>query len=174
MSLFNRRDWLKVMAAGGAGALIPLGSRASALASDILDLTVDGPAPLWLLTPLGPGSWVGNGWSIESLSPVRRGAVVLTLRSDAGETARVHLCRKGAAPKGIAHSRHLDFILMNGSDGSAPSDEGLGLVLKTIARRVTRNERLARRQLANNKLACLDDLEPHDQRVRRYGAETLV
>lgn len=171
MPLLNRRDWLKAMAAGGAGALFPFGNRASALAGEVLGLAelMDGPAPQWLLSPLGPGSRLSNGWSIEGLSPVRRGAAVLTLRSDGGEEARVHLCRRGAKPRGIAQSHHLDFVLMNGSDGKTPSDEGLGVVLLSIAKRVARNE-----QRASKMLASLDAMEPHDQRVRRYGAETLV
>lgn len=174
MPLLNRRDWLQAMLVGSAGALFPFGSKASALAGRVLGLPVgmaasDGPAPYWLVQPLRTGSDVGHGWSLADLSPVERGAAVLTLAHADGGQARVHLCHRGSAPRGIAHSEHLDFVLMNGHDGSAPSDEHLGLVILSLARRVSRNERLASAQLAQ-----LHGLMPHAERVRVFGAESLT
>jgi hypothetical protein len=103
------------------------------------------------------------------MSPVERGAVVLSLAHADGRVARVHLCQRAGATRGIAHSQHLDFVLMNGQRGEGPSEEALGLVILSIAKRVERNERLARRTLQG-----MARLMPHAERVRRFGAETLV
>jgi hypothetical protein len=118
-----------------------------------------------LLEPLVLGSAVGSGWSVADLSPVTNGAVVLTLAHGAGKSVRVHLCRLEGEPRGIARSSALDFMLMNGSDGATPSDEELGLVILSIAKRVERNERLA-----GEELASLRNLLPHEERVRVFGA----
>jgi hypothetical protein len=109
-------------------------------------------APWALLSPLGAGSALGLGWSVADLEPIRRGAAVLVLAGPSGAEARVHLCRRDGRPQGVAWTRDLDLLLMNGGDGDDATDEALGRVLISLARRLggavpdgllTHGERLA-------------------------------
>ena len=97
---------------------------------------------LWpLLSPLQPGDSVGLGWRVQELSVVESGAAVLTLTSGV-RTERVHLCRRELASHGLAHSEHLDLLLMNNGDGAVPTDEHLARVLNVLAELIRRNEKV--------------------------------
>jgi ferredoxin len=97
-------------------------------------LEADGSAPPWaLLAPFTEGSRLGLGWVLESLSPVRAGAAVLLLRHAQHGTARVTIRRNGGSPVGIAHTEHLDFMLMNGGRGTAQTERSIEKVLAFLA-----------------------------------------
>jgi len=166
----NRRDWLKGALASVAAGLLPFGDRPGGVLGALGSLTRTlEEGPWWLIAPLGPGISVGHGWTVRDLTPVDRGATVLALERRDGTRAHVHVCRRRGAARGLAHTQHLDLVLMNGGDGSLPSDETLGRVLLTIAKRIRRNERLA-----TAELTALADLMSHDDRVRRFGGQALT
>jgi ferredoxin len=93
-----------------------------------------GNEPPWgLLAPFGEGAALGRGWVLESLSPIRGGATTMLLRHERDGIARVNIRRNGGAPLGVAHTDHLDFMLMNGGGGSARTEESIGQVLTDLA-----------------------------------------
>ena len=96
---------------------------------------------------------------LEDLEPVRRGAAVLVLRGPE-QTARVHICRRGRVPRGVAWTRELDLLLMNGGDGDAPTREGLGRVLRLLA--------------ADMRGPAPDGLLSHDERLALYADDAEV
>jgi hypothetical protein len=131
-------------------------------------------APWWLLEPLEVGARLSDGWTIAALTPVERGAAVLELRhdrrpADAGGIARVHLCAHGGKPRGLAHSRLFDLVLMDGGQGDQPTDPRLGRVLVGVARRIRRNE-----VAASGDLDSVSRMLTHAERVALYGPETLT
>jgi ferredoxin len=89
-----------------------------------------GHAPPWgLLAPFTEGAALGLGWVLESLSPIRGGAATMVLRHERDGVARVNLRRNGGAPLGVAHTDHLDFMLMNGGGGATRTEDAIGRVL---------------------------------------------
>jgi hypothetical protein len=119
--------------------------------------------PAWLLAPLGPGSQLGSGWRIAALQGLLRGGYVLELEHQKGERVELHLCRREAGSGALASTEHLDLFVMNGVDGHVPSDEELGLVVMSLARRIRENE--ARQGAAAPPPA---DLMSHAARVAAY------
>lgn len=90
--------------------------------------------PPWaLLTPFEEGAEIGLGWVLESLSPIRAGAATMVLRHPQFGIARVTLRRNGGAPLGVAHTDHLDFMLMNGGGGTAQTEGTVGTALSSLA-----------------------------------------
>lgn len=90
--------------------------------------------PPWtLLAPFEQGSALGLGWVLDSLSPIRSGAATIALRHEHGGTARVTLRRNTGAPLGVAHTAHLDFMLMNGGAGTQQTEESLAQILISVA-----------------------------------------
>lgn len=121
-------------------------------------------APPWrLLAPFAEGAEIGFGWGIDSLSPIRAGAAVLVLRHESGSSARVAIHRNGGAPRGVAYTRHLDFMLMNDGGGTAPTDDSIAGVLIDLAETLSNNE----------NGSCNDDLvaalSPHSETQTRPG-----
>lgn len=163
----SRRDLLKTVGLGAAAlALTGVSQRESITA---FAKGTDAGAPWWLMAPLSAGSSIGGGWSLAELAPVQAGASILTLAHRDGRQARVHLCARRAAPRGVAHTALLDLLIMDGSQGNGATEEGLGRALRSLAGRIRRNE------LATGvDLSELARMQPHDERVAQYGAETLV
>jgi ferredoxin len=90
--------------------------------------------PPWeLLAPFGEGSPIGLGWVVDSLSPVRGGAVSLVLRHEQHGTAHVTIRRNGGAPLGIAHTDLWDFLLMNGGSGRTHTEDSIANALIGMA-----------------------------------------
>jgi|SRR4051812_20927651 hypothetical protein len=142
MNTFSRRSFGVSSAAGAVVGL--LGKAADAAAPSAADARTQTSAgtdmPAWLIAPLRRGSDIGSGWTIAETAGIVRGAFVLELGHVSGRRVELHLCRLDGAATGIACSKHLDFFLMNGGDGGVPSDEELGLVVISLARRVSDNE----------------------------------
>jgi hypothetical protein len=166
----SRRDVLKKLGLGltaitvTTGAAIQ-GSTCSAFASGS---SLDG-SPWWLLAPLTVGTVVGKGWQVSTLGSIENGASILTLQHKQGQTVNIHICAYDGDPKGLAHTEFLDLILMDGGCGDKPTDEHLGRVLMGIAKRIRKNE-LSLQQ----DLDALVQLQTHEERVLKYGAENLV
>ncbi len=115
--------------------------------------------PMELLAPHVVGSDLGRGWTLLDLRAPDRGAMLLSLKHAAdGAVARVHLCRNGGCPAGIASTDRLDFMLMNGGGGDEPSDEELGLVLLDLATAVA----------ANEAEIDLKGLQTHEERIEHW------
>jgi hypothetical protein len=185
----RRRVFIKGVLAGSAGVVSTSVAAADALGlmdpqcaadtaavlADLTDLPFRHAAGLgtptsenlWpLLAPLRPGDSVGLGWRVTELTVVTDGAAVLTLRSAQGE-ARVHLCRRDARVHGLAHSEHLDLLLMNNGDGAVPTDEHLARALNVLAELIGRNEKAG--------MTLPEGLLPHGARLLFYrsGSELL-
>ena len=165
----SRRTVLKMLALGTSLFAAEAGATADAMSKpgDGVRLP-DGPEPWWLIFPLEKGSRLAKGWQIVRLSRVQRGASVLELVHHSGARARVHVCYRQGAAKGLAHSELFDLLLMDGGDGNQQTDESLGRVLKDIERRIRKNEV---REDVN--LRPLARMQTHDERVDAYGPETL-
>lgn len=163
----SRRGVLQGIAVGAAvvAAGAPEAAEAAAEAGLIAE---DAPSPWWLLAPLTAGSAVAYGWSIGSLSGVRQGAAVLRLTHASQGEIDVHLCAIDGAPKGVAHAEHVDLVAMDGGRGDKPTEEGLGLALRELARVIARNE-----ASDGADLRTLSRLLPHHERVGAYGPEQL-
>ena len=160
----KRRHFLQSVAVSGAAATVAGELAAGSGGEARVAFTPPEPGAVWpLFDPLGAGSAVGLGWYLAALSDVRRGAMVLTLQHEGGRQAHVHLCRRGHAPRGIAHSAELDLVLMNDGDGEARTDESLGRVIKTLARLIAKNER-----------RVPEGLLAHGQRLSAHGPRGIL
>jgi hypothetical protein len=172
----SRRDLLKKLGVGVAGAALVANTALNlkdAQAASLRAFAEGGSAsaPWPLLSPVGPGSSAGQGWTAKALSPVRNGAAVLTLSNREGRTARVHICARRGSATGVAQTHLLDLVLMDGGDGNKPTDEGLGRVLRTLAKRVAKNE------LSAIDVTTLDSMArmlTHKERLALYGPEKLL
>jgi hypothetical protein len=172
----TRRSVLKVLALGAAAAALrraspwavtPPAPAADATAGpEAAARRLHAPAPWGLLSPLRAGDALALGWRVAGLSEVRLGAAVLLLACRSGESARVHLCRHEGSPRGMAHTRKVDLLVMNGGRGDQPTDEELGRVVLGLADVVAANEdKPGPHQLA------LARMMTHEERVRVYGSE---
>ncbi len=122
-----------------------------------------GLGPVALLAPHALGSELGMGWTFRDLRAADRGAMLLTLeRATDGALARVHVCRNGGCPAGIASTDELDFLLMNGGRGDDASDEVLGRVLLRVAN-------IAR---VNEAQVSLAGLLTHEERIEQWLGAT--
>lgn len=169
----SRRQFLQALTTSLFAVAVPVTSVAQPQRDSLEAMfnAASADAPPWaLIDPLRAGTHVGKGWKIASLSGVERGAAVLTLEHLDGRRVRVHLCASGNAPIGVAHSKSVDLLLMDGGMGQSRTEEDLGRVLKAIARRITVNERA----IGADATAFLARLQPHADRVAAYGAGTLI
>jgi ferredoxin len=85
------------------------------------------------LQPLTEGCDLALGWALESLGAVRGGSTTMTLRHAEHGAARVAIRRNNGAPLGVAHTDHLDFLLMNGGKGTSETEPSVGRVLRAVA-----------------------------------------
>jgi len=163
----DRRDFLRLAVfglattavSGAAQAATPSSPTNSAPAGVASDVSSD--APWWLVHPLQAGSELGLGWRVARLFPAVQGAVTLNLLHDDGRAARVDLSLREGAAKGPAASHYVDFIVMDGGNGSAPMDESLGRAVRRLAALVAENE--------DSNTDALAALEPHADRVWRHA-----
>lgn len=170
----SRRTILKNIGVGtavaalvtGAGAAVSSGSAALTATGSRMP---EGDGPWWLVAPLARGSHLGAGWFLAHLSPVERGASVMTLQHREGAVARVHLCHHQGDPKGLAHSALIDMVLMDGGKGDRSTDETLGRVLLGLAAHIRENE-----LSVDGDLGALARMQPHSDRVLDYGPESLT
>lgn len=146
----SRRDFLRFAVFGAALAAAPR----SALAAGALH-------PAFLFHPLGPGADLGLGWRLERVFPPFEGAITLNLHHTDGSVARVDVCLREGAARGPAHTNLLDFIVMDGGDGTSPMNESLGRVVRRLASIAGENESLDVDQLAK--------LAPHAERVWNHA-----
>lgn len=118
--------------------------------------------PPWaLLAPFSEGTPLALGWVLESLSPVRNGATTMVLRHQQHGIARVAIRRNSGAPLGVAHTDHLDFMLMNGGGGTTQTDESIGRILIALARALRTNaNRAAPAELVNGLLPHAETHQP--------------
>ncbi len=140
----SRRNFLRQALFGIAVVAVP-GSALAAL------------PPAFLFHPLGPGADLGLGWSLQRIFPPHEGAITLNLLHTDGRVARVDVCLRNGAARGPASTPLLDFIVMDGGDGTAPMDESLGRVTRRLAAVAADNESM--------DLDRIVDLVPHTQRV---------
>jgi hypothetical protein len=167
---------LKKLSAGMAGAAVMTSAAISTREAQAASLrafaeggSADAPWPL--LSPLAPGKSAGKGWTATDLDPVRNGASVLTLTHRNGATARVHLCARRGPATGVARTHLLDLVLMDGGDGDKRTNEDLGRVLRSMAKRVARNELSA---VDNTTLDSMARMLTHNERLALYGPERLL
>ena len=172
----SRRDGLKKLGAGLAGAAVLTTAAASTREAQAASLRAfaeggSSDAPWPLLSPLAPGKSAGKGWTATDLEPVREGASVLTLTYRDGTVARVHICARHGRGTGVAHTHLLDLVLMDGGDGSKHTNENLGRVLRTLAKRVAKNELGA---MDSTTLDSMARMLTHNERLTLYGPERLL
>ncbi len=168
----QRRGLLKCLAAGGVVLSVPLAVDVAHDSLTTLDADEPQPAednsPWSLVAPFSADMEVGLGWRVASISEVKRGAAVLTLRHQEGRQAQVHLCRRQGVPRGLAYTDKLDMFLMNDGDGQQQTHEDIGRVVKTVAAWVRRSEQTA------GPVPTAPQLLTHSTRVRRYGPREIL
>ncbi len=170
----SRRGMLKKLLVGTAATAAVPGTASATLgaveqASHASGISLpSGPAPWWLIAPARKGSEVGLGWYVGALSKVEKGAAILTLVHRSGQRARVHLCTHNGSPEGVAHTRLVDLVLMDGGSGSFRTDEQLGRVVLGLAERIRRNE-----LDPEGDLWPLARMMSHQDRMDAYGPENL-
>lgn len=134
MHKVSRRGLAKLV---GAASVVGTAGAAQAATAVPKAASATGPAPWALIAPFKAGDELGFGWRIEDLGLTPRGTAQLVLAHVGGKRkARVDLCRREGAPRGLAHTDTLDLMLMNGATGSMRSDEALGRALLAFAARL--------------------------------------
>lgn len=94
-----------------------------------------GMQPRWqLLAPFTAGTALALGWVLDSLGPIRAGVAIMVLRHEQHGSAQVSIRRNNGTPCGVAHTDTLDFLLLNGGGGSAPTEGSIERVLKALAK----------------------------------------
>ncbi len=141
----NRRQFLQRALFGAAVAAVP----GVAVANEL--------HPAFLFHPLGPGADLGLGWSLTAIYPPHEGAITLTITHQSGRTVRIDACLLAGEPRGPASTALLDFIVMDGGDGSARMDESVGRVVRRLAAVAAENEGASLDRIAR--------LAPHAERV---------
>jgi hypothetical protein len=111
--------------------------------------------PTGVFHPLQRGDELGFGWTLGEVRAPERGAMLVVLARD-GEEARVHVCRNGGCPAGIASTDALDFLLMNQGGGSIATDEDLGRALVALA------------AVAAQSGVTVAGLMTHEERIERW------
>jgi hypothetical protein len=123
-------------------------------------------APPWkLLAPFVPGAPLGDGWVIESLSTVSHGSATLVLQHSRKGEARISVCPNVGAPRGIAHTEHLDFLLMNEGTGNKPTESSIAAALVELAARLQASGLSKEQVLA--EFAVRSHQAPQEDRGRR-------
>jgi hypothetical protein len=160
----SRRDVLKGLAVGvAASAAMPAAARAGISAPPRAE-RAGAPEHWALLAPVEPGTHLGLGWHAGRLD-LAGGAWILTLASAEQGLARVSICYRSGAPRGLAHTELLDLVLMDGGAGDQRTEESVGRVVMGLAALLRRNELVHADRFAA--------LLTHDERVERYGPESL-
>ena len=163
----TRREALKKLGIGSAVCMVGVAPAAAIPPAPLLSSSEISVAPWELLAPLAKGSAIGLGWSIAGLSAVEKGARVLTLSHSLGKVARIHICAHRGSPAGLAHTASLDLLLMDGGNGSTPTDEDLGRVLLGLAAHLQNTE-------SRLESAELESLQPHAERLALFRDEGLL
>ena len=165
----SRRELLKKLSIGAA--VVSTGGFAL-VDQDLISFvekTSTSESPWWLISPMKSGVHVGYNWHIKSLSPIERGATVLTLVNSNLSSARIHICSHQGNPQGVASSKLFDLILMDGGTGSSPTDEHLGRVILGIAGQIQNREQ---ELLAQAEQIC--ELQTHEERLSEYKDQGLT
>lgn len=111
--------------------------------------------PLQVFAPLALGDELGFGWRLKDVRAPERGAILVMLSRDV-DTARVHVCRNGGCPAGVASTDQLDFLLMNRGGGGETTDEDLGRALFVLA------------GYAAQSGVRVEGLMTHEERIERW------
>ena len=128
------------------------------------------------------GQSIGLGWNIQRITyvyfeetsdmlnlslsdifPIKGHLIVDLVQNNiiGKQEAQVHVCSHRGHPKGLAHTQHLDFFLMN---SSGRTDEYLGRVLLSFAHKISLMERDDRSN-TNGFLSILDYLQTYEERL---------
>jgi len=164
----NRRELLTHLGLGAAGCALVF--QPSAGHAAITRFEEGNQAPWWLIEPLAPGEHLGAGWRVLSLTPVRQGAAVMTIRHPYEGTLPIHICTHDGAPRGYASSELFDLIVMDKGHGHGVVSPELGAVFNHIADQIRSNE------LREGPSARLEDIQTmmtHPERVRAFGSPQL-
>lgn len=134
-------------------------------------LDTDATGDLWqLIAPLQKNDSIGKSWIVQDLILAETGAVVLFVEHSVQKTVRqIHICAIEDTGVGIAQSNFLDLILMDGSQGTQPTDEQLGRSVMVLADRIKINERRMFEQWSQQHT-----LYSHTDRVLLFGPDHLV
>lgn len=156
----SRRSILRAALFGVAAVGLPTAARAAQLPEGARAPDALRPEER-LFAPLVPHAALGLGWSfVRSYAPVQ-GAITVNLAHADGRQVRVDVCLRESTPRGPASTEYLDFVVMDGGDGSDPLDEPLGRVVRRLAAIAAANESALIESFAS--------LEPHDDRVWRHA-----
>ncbi|MEC7986776.1 MAG: hypothetical protein VX278_16530 [Myxococcota bacterium] len=163
----TRRELLRKIGMSTAGLVMVSGFRVGSAQAGIHGKT-SFDAPWWLFEPLAKGSYLANQWFLSDLSPIEKGAAILTLSAKDDRQARIHICGHAGSPKGIAHTKYLDLLLMDGGDGNTPSNESLGRVILSLAKHIENTESLLEQSSILSRFAL------HEDRLLLYKDQGLI
>ena len=169
----SRRSFIKHTSQGVAVAVTTsvLGVAESAQASS-LAAGADVPGLLagrtWIHEALSSGMKVLGKWSIDKISSLHYGAVVVLLENaSTGEVMRVDVCRKVGieATVGVESTPNHEFIVMNGGNGRKWTQRRYHLVVRALARMLD-NEDVR----VGNKTTLMT----HEDRLAAHGSAALA
>ena len=162
--MLARRNLLQNFGLGAAGAFLASGFHVNQTSKSKTANSTESSkgAPWWLFEPLSQGDFLGKGWYLANVSGIEQGAFVITLQTETNRTARIHVCSHFGASQGIAATRYLDFVLMDGGKGNTPSEENLGRIILSLAKHVQATEDYLFAK------GILDILDTHENRLLLY------
>ena len=139
----SRRSFIKRTSQGVAAAVTSsvIGVSGSAQASGTTLAAENGEELngkcTWINRALSPGMKVLGQWSVEKVSPLHFGAVVILLENrKTGEAMRVDVCKKAGleATVGVESTPNHELIVMNGGNGKKWTQRRYHLVVRALAR----------------------------------------
>ena len=78
-------------------------------------------------------------WQIINAYPPLAGAVILHIQSPQRTLLRVDICQKGQKTLGPAHTKHLEFFVMDGGEGKAEYTTDMKQALQYLADLLEKN-----------------------------------
>ena len=126
------------------------------------------PPPWWLISPLGEGTTLVHGWSIDGLDPIVDGGAVLTVGHPQQGHLRIHVCLHNGNAKGFAYTELFDLIVMDQGHGVREVPGDLASVLTRIADQIRENELSQSAEIGD-----IAGMMTHAERVNAFGAGHL-
>lgn len=160
----SRREMLCAFGYTTAGVLLPTATATAGVFRNHV-----GPAPWWLLEPLGRTSDIEQGWKVHDLEEIKAGASVLTIER-ASQLLRVHICLHDGQPKGIASSDLFDLIVMDHGQGVRTVPPHLASALFALGDIMRENEWI---DVPDHQRNGIKRMMTHSERVTTFGARNL-
>lgn len=92
-----------------------------------------------LLSGINIGQFFHKDWQLVDAYPPRAGAVILHIKGPKQNLLRVDICQRGKQTLGPAHTKHLEFFVMDGGEGKAEYTSEMKEALQVLADLLEKN-----------------------------------